>query len=68
MAKLTALFDACVLYPLIESEPGLACAAIRRMRERYKNPQLTASELMDSLSKKGLPRSADLLRNLVDQI
>ena len=53
---------------LIESEPEVSCAAIRRMRTRYKNPPMTAAEFLDSLPRKGLERTADSLRNFVDQI
>lgn len=59
--------DTFVAY-VISLDQEAACAAIRRMRQRYKNPPMTATEYVDSLEKKGLSRSADLLRGFVDQI
>lgn len=53
---------------VISLDQEAACAAIRRMRERYKNPPMTAAEYVDSLEKKGLSRSAGLLRDFLDQI
>jgi hypothetical protein len=38
------------------------------MRERYKNPPLTAREYVESLEKKGLLKTANLLQGYVDQI
>ncbi len=53
---------------LIGLDQEAVCAAIRRMRERYKNPPMTAVEYLDSLDKKGLTRSAGLLRAFLDRI
>jgi hypothetical protein len=53
---------------LIALDPEVVCAAIRRMRERYKNPPMTAAEYLDSLEKKELTRSASLLRGFLDQV
>jgi len=53
---------------LIGLDQEAVCAAIRRMRERYKNPPMTAAEYLDSLDKKGLTRSALLLRAFLDRI
>ena len=53
---------------LIGLDQEVVCAAIRRMRERYKNPPMTAAEYLDSLEKKGLSRSAGLLRACLDRI
>jgi predicted nucleic acid-binding protein len=53
---------------LIGLDQEAVCAAIRRMRERYKKPPMTAAEYLDSLDKKGLTRSAGLLRAFLDRI
>ena len=53
---------------LIGLDQAVCCAAIRRMRERYRNPSMTPAEYVNSLEKKGLSRSADLLGALSDQI
>ena len=59
--------DTFVAY-VINLDQEAACAAIRRMRERYKNPPVTAAEYVDSLEKKGLSRTAGLLLGFFDQI
>jgi hypothetical protein len=53
---------------LIALNQETVSAAIRRMRERYKNPPMTATEYLDSLEKKGLSRSASLLRAFLDEV
>ena len=53
---------------LIGLDQEVVCATIRRMRERYKNPPMTAAEYLESLEKKGLTRSAGLLRASLDRI
>jgi hypothetical protein len=53
---------------LIGLDQEVVCAAIRQMRERYKNPPMTAAEYLDSLEKKGLTQSAGLLRAFLDRI
>jgi len=53
---------------VISLDQEAVCAAIRQMRERYKNPPMTAAEYLHSLETKGLCRSAGLLRTFIDQI
>jgi len=53
---------------LIGLDQAVCCAAIHRMRERYRKPPMTAAEYVNSLRKKGMSRSADLLRVLLDEI
>jgi len=53
---------------LIDLDREVVCDAIRQMRERYKNPPLTAHEYVESLEKKGLLKTANLLRGYVEQI
>jgi hypothetical protein len=53
---------------LIGLNQELVCAAIRRMREGYRNPPMTAAEYLDSLEKKGLSRTVGLLRACLDRI
>lgn len=45
-----------------------ALSAIKRMRSRWKNPQRTAEELVSALESRGLPFSADALREAVELI
>jgi predicted nucleic acid-binding protein len=59
--------DTFVAY-LIGLDQQAVCAGIRRMRERYKNPPMTAAEYVDSLDKKRLSQSTGLLRGLLEQI
>jgi len=53
---------------LIGRDRAVVCAAIRRMRERYRNPPMTAAEYVNSMEKKGMSRSADLLRDVLEEI
>ncbi len=46
----------------IELDPGRAVGAIRRMRERFKNPALTAEALLLKIEAVGLTETADSLR------
>ena len=39
-----------------------ALSAIRKMRARWKNPERTAAELIAAMEQRGLPLSADMLR------
>ncbi len=59
--------DTFIAY-LIGLDQEAVCDAIRRMRERYKNPPMTPAEYLDSLDKKGLTKSAGLLQDLLDWI
>ena len=68
VARTLALVNQSVEDCLISLDNAAVCAAIRRMRERYRNPPMTAEEYVESLEKKGLSTSADLLRALSDQI
>jgi predicted nucleic acid-binding protein len=53
---------------LISLDEAVTCAAIGRMRERYRNPPMTAAEYVDALEQKGLSKSAGLLRAVRDQV
>lgn len=46
----------------IELDPGRAVGAIRRMRERFKNPALNAEALLLKIEAVGLTETADTLR------
>ena len=46
----------------IELDPGRAVGAIRRMRERFKSPTLTAEALLLKIEAVGLTETADSLR------
>jgi predicted nucleic acid-binding protein len=45
-----------------------ALSAIKRMRARWRNPAFTAQELVSTLEARGLPFSADALREAVELI
>ena len=45
-----------------------ALSAIKKMRARWTNPQRPAEELIAAFEKRGLPLTADLLREAVDLI
>ncbi|WP_225009540.1 PIN domain-containing protein [Novosphingobium percolationis] len=47
----------------IELDPGRAVGAIRRMRERFKNPALNAEALLLKIEAVGLTETADTLRS-----
>ncbi|WP_408587254.1 PIN domain-containing protein [Novosphingobium sp.] len=47
----------------IELDPGRAVGAIRRMRERFKNPALNAEALLLKIEAAGLTETADTLRS-----
>lgn len=53
---------------LLGLDQATVCAAIQRMRGRYRNPPMTAQEYVDSLDRKGLAKTAELLRGLLDEI
>jgi hypothetical protein len=42
----------------------VAVQAIKRMRARWKNPPRTATELIDTLEKRGLPLTAAFLKQV----
>ena len=52
----------------IELDIGKAVAAIRAMRERYRNPALTADELLLKMEAVGLTETVDLLRPLIGSL
>ena len=45
-----------------------ALSAIKRMRARWRNPEFTAEELVRTLETRGLPFSADSLREAIELI
>lgn len=45
-----------------------ALSAIKRMRARWRNPEFTAEELVRTLEARGLPFSADSLREAIELI
>jgi hypothetical protein len=52
----------------IDLDPGKAVAAIRRMRERFNKPQLTAEQLLLTMEARGLTKTADVLRPYVESL
>jgi len=42
------------------------CSAVRQQRERLKNPEHTAEELLDIFYNKGLPLTVNKLRAVID--
>ncbi|GGF30982.1 hypothetical protein GCM10011611_41360 [Aliidongia dinghuensis] len=49
----------------IALDPGRAVAAIRRMRERFKRPEMTAEHLLIGMEAAGLTETVDTLRGYV---
>ncbi|MFM7316778.1 MAG: PIN domain-containing protein [bacterium] len=56
------------LTSLIENaiEPG--CASVGSLRKRYRNPEMTPEQFLDSLSRKGLHQTVSMLRQRIDLI
>ncbi|WP_374305658.1 PIN domain-containing protein [Methylocella sp.] len=52
----------------IALDNGRAVAAIRRMRERFKKPEMTASRLLLDMEAKGLLATADVLSSHVQSL
>jgi hypothetical protein len=46
----------------IDLDHGLAIAAIRQMRERFKKPDMNADVLLLEMEAKGLTQTVDVLR------
>lgn len=52
----------------IDLDPGRAVAAIRKMRERFAKPAMTAEALLLAMEAEGLIATADLLRPHVESL
>jgi hypothetical protein len=52
--------------PTCELYPREASTALRRMRQAYRKPPMTASELVLDLMRVGLPRLAALVRQEIE--
>ncbi len=48
--------------------PGAVMAAVKRIRARLKNPKLSQKEYLETLAARGLPVTADLLREYSELI
>jgi hypothetical protein len=55
----------CFLADTIALDPGRAVAAIRKMRERLKKPEITAEGLLVRMEAEGLTQTVDVLRSHV---
>lgn len=49
-------------------DPGRAVAAIRRMRERFRKPEMTAQQLLLEMEGAGLTEAVDALRPYVESL
>ena len=73
-AETLARFDIHAQHPddfllgLLDLDPGVVCAAIKRQRENLRNPPKTAAELLTTLENQGLPQAVACLRHVVDQL
>jgi predicted nucleic acid-binding protein len=54
------------LVDLLDEEPGVVCAAVKRQRESLRNPPKTAEELLATLENHGLTQTVAALRRFVD--
>lgn len=52
----------------IDLDPGRAVAAIRRMRERFRKPEMTAQTLLLEMEAAGLTETVDVLRPYVESL
>ena len=52
----------------INLKPSLALSAMRRMRQRFKNPAMTADELLIRMEERGLMDTADILRENIESL
>jgi hypothetical protein len=52
----------------IELDIGKAVAVIRSLRERYKNPAITADDLLLKMEAVGLTETVDMLRPHIDSL
>lgn len=52
----------------IELDIGKAVAVIRSLRERYKNPAITADDLLLKMEAVGLTETVDMLRSHIDSL
>lgn len=52
----------------IALDEGKAVAAIRRMRERFKRPELDADELLRKMEASELIATSDILRQFEDSL
>jgi hypothetical protein len=60
--NLEARFTDSFLADKIALEPGRAVAAIRKMRERFKKPEVTAERLLIRMEAEGVTQTVDVLR------
>jgi len=56
------------LYHLFDLNSAAFCSAVRQQRERLKNPEHTAEEMLDIFYNQGLPLTVNKLRGVVDLI
>jgi hypothetical protein len=47
---------------------GAVIAAVKRIRARLKNPKMSQKEYLETLASRGLPVTADLLREYYELI
>ena len=57
-----------LLCDLLEGSPGLVCEAFRKVRSRLKKPPLTPEEFIDGFEKRGLNKTARILKPLSAEI
>jgi predicted nucleic acid-binding protein len=71
-AAILARFDVEAQHPddflgsLLDQEPGMVCAAVKRQRESLRNPPKTALEHLATLESQGLTQSVSRLREFID--
>ena len=63
---ITAVSADDFLSSTFELYPAEALAALRAMRQDYKNPPFTTSEFIFDLQKRGLPKLASMLKENID--
>jgi hypothetical protein len=56
------------LTSLLEDAVPQACESMRTLLKRYRNPSMSAEEFLDSLSRKGLIRTAKILGEHIELI
>ena len=52
----------------IALDPGRAVSAIKRMRERFKKPEMNAEKLLLEMEARGLTETVDVLKPYIDSL
>lgn len=70
--EMLARLDIKALHPddfvvgLLDAVPGAVCAAVKRQRERLRNPPKTVEELLNTLESQGLPQAIARVRQFAE--